>query len=220
MTFHDELAAFRADYLGKVPAEIARAMAHADLALATSGLRDSALKAGDQTPDFSLADARGNTVQLSALRRQGPVVVSFHRGGWCPYCNLELRALQRILPALAARGASLVAISPQTPDESLSTAQRNALAFALASDVGNVVARHFGIAFDLAVELRPIDRQLGHGLPETNGDDSWLLPVPATYVVAADGRIILSHVDTDYRDRFEPADILDVLDRLVERRAA
>src|SRR5215471_2924055 len=111
-------------------------------------------------------------------------------------------------------GAQLVAISPQTPDESLSTAEKNELAFPVLSDVGSLTAKAFGIAFDLAEELRPIYARFGHALPDKNGDDSWILPVPATYVIDRDGTVALAFVDVDYRNRLEPAEILTVLKNL------
>ena len=220
MMLADELAAFRQTFMTKAPPEIRDAMARADLALDGSGIAERAAKAGDVAPDFELPDARGRSVHLSNLLADGPVVVSFYRGGWCPYCNLELRALQMAEPRFRELGASLVAVSPQTPDESLSTSEKNALTFAVLSDVGSFAAKRFGIAFDLAEELRPIYAKFGHALPDKNGDDSWVLPLPATYVIDQDGTIALAFVDIDYRCRLEPADIIAVLETLALERAA
>jgi peroxiredoxin len=214
MSLKTELEAFRAEFMGKVPPEIREAMGRADLDLANSGIAESALRTGDTVPDFELADARGGRVRLSTLLRQGPVVLSFYRGGWCPYCNLELRALQLALPEFEGHNAMLVAVSPQTPDESLTTAEKNELAFPVLSDTGSAVARSFGIAFDLADELRPIYTRFGHALPDRNGADSWLLPIPATYVIGQDGCIALAFVNIDYRTRLEPALIVDAVARL------
>jgi peroxiredoxin len=214
MTLSSELEALRLGFFNKAPPEIRDAILRADLALAASGLADRAIKAGDPAPDFALPDMDGRTVRLSTVLGSGPIVVSFYRGGWCPYCNLELRALQRLLPAFEALGARLLAISPQTPDQSLTTAQRNALSFTVLSDAGSAVARAFGIAFDLAEELRPLYARLGHALPVMNGDESWVLPAPATFVIDRDGTIALAFVDTDYRNRLEPADILAALKTL------
>lgn len=208
MSLTAELDALRTRFMASAPADIRTAMARADRDLAVSGLAARALKAGDRAPDVTLPDAEGRAVSLRDVLAQGPVIVSFYRGGWCPYCNLELRALQAILPQLRALGATLVAISPETPDETLSTTEKNALAFPVLSDTGSAAARAFGIAFDLAEELRPIYANFGHALPERNGDDSWTLPAPATFVIDRDGAVALAFVDVDYRNRLDPADIL------------
>lgn len=215
-----ELAAFRAAFRDKVPPEIRAVMEQADADLLASGIVERALKAGDAAPDFSLPGVDGKAHHLSELLGSGPVVLSFYRGGWCPYCNLELRALQAVLPEITALGAALVAISPQTPDESLSTAEKNALAFPVLSDSGSAVAARFGIAFDLADELRAIYTGFGHGLPAINGTDDWRLPIPATYVIDQTGTIRFAYVDPDYRKRLEPAQIVATLACLQARKVA
>jgi peroxiredoxin len=214
MSLKTELDAFRSEFMAQVPPEIRDAMIRADLDLAASGISQRALKAGDRAPDFTLPDARGGPLRLKNLLATGPVVLSFYRGSWCPYCNLELRALQQALPEITRLGAKLVAVSPQTPDESLSTAEKNALAFPVLSDLGSGAAKAFGIAYDLAEELRPIYTRFGHALPDKNGDESWVLPIPATYVIDKDGTIALAFVDVDYRSRLEPAEILAALQAL------
>jgi peroxiredoxin len=218
MTLKEELDAFRAEFMAKASPEIRDAMNRADTELAAAGITSHALKAGDRAPDFRLPDVRGGSVQLKVLLAKGSAVVSFYRGGWCPYCNLELRALQSALPEIRRLGAELVAISPQTPDESLSTAEKNNLAFAVLSDIGSLTAKAYGIAFDLAEELRPIYSREGHALPDKNGDNSWVLPIPATYVIDKDGIIALAFVDVDYRKRLEPAEIIAALQTLVDNR--
>lgn len=218
MSLKAELDAFRDAFMGNAPPEVRAAMARADAALAASGIVAGARKAGDAAPDFVLPAARGGAVRLRDLLRHGPVVLSFYRGGWCPYCNLTLRALQAVLPAIHCHGAELVAISPQTPAGSRDTAEANRLAFPVLSDSGSAVARSFGIAFDLAEELRPIYARFGHALPDRNGDAGWVLPIPATYVIGADGVISFAFLDSDYRNRLEPDDILACLAAM--RRAA
>jgi len=213
MSLKAELDAFRSEFMAQVPPEIREAMVRADMELAASGIAQRALKAGDRAPDFNLPDARGGYVRLKDLLATGPVVLSFYRGGWCPYCNLELRALQQALPEITRLGAKLVAVSPQTPDESLSTTEKNALSFSVLSDIGSMAAKSFGIAYDLAEELRPHARS-DHALPEKNGDKRWVLPIPATYVIDTDGTVALSFVDVDYRNRLEPAEILIALQSL------
>ena len=215
MSLKAELDAFRADFMAKVPAEVREAMERADMELAASGILERGLKAGDRAPDFRLPNVHGSIVRLNDLLATGAAVLSFYRGGWCPYCNLALRALQKALPEITSLGAQLVAISPQTPDESLSTAEKNELAFFVLSDVGSETAKAFGIAFDLAEELRPIYARFGHALPAKNGDESWVLPIPATYVVDTDGTIALAFRDVDYRNRLEPAEIIGALRALV-----
>lgn len=218
MSLKDELDAFRLEFMAKVSPEIRDAMVRANTALAATGIEQRAITTGDRAPDFRLPDARGGCVRLQDLLAKGPVVVSFYRGGWCPYCNLELRALQMALPEIKRLGAEVVAISPQTPDESLSTAEKDELAFAVLSDVGSNTAKAYGIAFDLAEELRPIYARLGHALPDKNGDESWVLPIPATYVVDMDGKVALAFVDIDYRKRLEPAEILSALQAMTATR--
>ncbi len=219
MSLKADLDSFRSEFMAKVPAKIREAMAKADMELAASGIAQRAIKAGDRAPDFRLPDARGGHVRLRDLLAKGPVVVCFYRGGWCPYCNLELHALQNALPEIQQLGAQLVAISRQTPDESLSTVEKNELTFAVLSDAGSATAKAYGIAFDLADELRPIYARFGHALPDKNGDDSWVLPIPATYVLDTNGVIVLAFVDVDYRNRLEPAEIVAALEALRKERS-
>jgi peroxiredoxin len=169
------------------------------------------LKTGNHAPDFSLPNPAGRPVSLAGLLRGGPAVVTFYRGGWCPYCNLQLRAYQQVLGEITALGAKLVAISPQLPDGSLSTAEVNQLSFDVLSDVGNHVARSFGLVYSLPDELRAALTSNNKALPGINGDDSWELPLPATYVVAPDHKIALAEIELDYRERLEPVAIVAAL---------
>lgn len=171
----------------------------------------TALAVGATAPDFELPDARGGNVRLADLLGRGPVVLFFYRGAWCPYCNLQLRAYQRTLPELRALGAQLVGVSPQLPDGSLSAAERHELAFPVLSDVGNRVAKRYGIVFALPPELIRYHADLGHDLTAYNGDDSWELPMPATFVIGADGIVRLADVDPDHTRRTEPDTILAAL---------
>ena len=145
---------------------------------------------------------------MSTLWLRGPLVLIFYRGGWCPYCNLELRAWQQQLAELRRLGAQLVAVSPQTPDNSLSTAEKNALAFPVLSDSALQAVTAFGVAFEMPPELIELYSRVGNNLPVLNGNGRWVLPVPATYVIDRDGRIVFAHVEADYRERAEPRDVL------------
>lgn len=203
-----QIEAFQREAPPQIPPDSVATLRDTTEDLAKSGIAERSLKVGDKVPDFTLPDAKGGTTKLSDLLKQGPVVISFYRGTWCPYCNLQLRAYQRRLPDLRALGASLVAVSPQTPDNSLSMAEKNQLEFDVLSDVGNAVARQFGLVFSLAEELRPIYEGMGIKLPNYNGDESYELPIPGTFVIGQDGTIRLAHVDADYTHRLEPAAII------------
>lgn len=211
MALQQQLDAFRAEFARTAPAGRV-ALYEAKIEELRAGFAaEQALRAGGRAPGFSLAEARGGTVSLAELLAGGPAVLTFYRGGWCPYCNIQLRAYQAVLPEITALGARLAAVSPQLPDGSLTTAETNGLGFAVLSDPGNTLARRFGLVWSLPEELRAALRSNGKALPGINGDESWELPVPATYVIAADGRIALDSIDVDYRNRLEPAAILDAL---------
>ncbi|MBW4644545.1 MAG: AhpC/TSA family protein [Goleter apudmare HA4340-LM2] len=211
MNLKTALDNFRAEFLEKFPAEKAAIMQQATDALAEKFPTRQPIQAGDQAPDFTLTNAVGETVRLGDRLSQGAVILTFYRGGWCPYCNLELRAYQQVLPKIRELGASLIAISPQTPDASLTTVEKNNLEFDVLSDVGSQVAQAYGIAFELPDDLRQLYTELGHSLPENNGTEDWQLPVPATFVIVPDGQVVLAHVDVDYRQRLEPADAIAAL---------
>lgn len=167
--------------------------------------------AGDAAPDFELPDARGESVTLAGLRSDGPVVLVFYRGAWCPYCNLQLRAFQSALADIHAAGATLVAISPQTPDNSITLAEQAELAFPVLSDVGNAVARSYGLVFALGAADRERHSDLGIDLTAFNGDESWELPAPAVFVLDTDGTIRHASVAGDYRWRVGPDEVLAAL---------
>jgi peroxiredoxin len=195
----------------RIPAEALAVMDQATAEVAASGIAGSSLGVGATVPDFELPDANGTKVSLSALLAEGPVVLAFYRGGWCPYCSTELRALQAKLAEITAAGATLVAVSPQTPDASLSTAEKLDLAFPVLSDAGNQVAESFGLVFSLPEALREVYTGFGLDLPAANGDDTFRLPIPATYVIRAEGTVAWRFADPDYTKRAEPADVLAAL---------
>ncbi|MGB3614682.1 MAG: peroxiredoxin-like family protein [Elainellaceae cyanobacterium] len=214
MTLQQQLADKKAEFSAVAPQETQAIMAEANETLASSGITNQTLSTGDVVPTFSLPNATGTSINIQTLLSQGPVVIAFYRGQWCPYCNLELRALQQALPEIQNQGATLVAISPQTPDNSLSTVEKNELEFEVLSDEGNAVARQFGLVFQLPESLRPIYQGFGIDLPAHNGDDTFELPFAATYVIAPSGQIVHGFVDTDYKQRMEPSDIVTALEAI------
>ena len=210
----DAIAQYKEQFRQKVADPIKTTMTTATQTLVDSGIADKTLQEGETLPAIRLPNATGQTIDISDLLKSGPVVISFYRGGWCPYCNLELKALQNKLPEIKALGAQLVAISPETPDSSLSTTEKNELDFEVLSDAGNQVAKTLGLVFTLPEELRPIYRQFGIDLPAYNGDATFELPIPATYVIAADGTVALAFADPDYTQRLEPSKVVDALKQL------
>lgn len=194
-----------------IPTQVLDVMDRATAEVAASGIADSCLGVGSRVPEFTLPDANGVAVSLASKLAEGPVVLTFYRGGWCPYCSTELRALQARLPEIAAAGATLIAISPETPDNSLSTAEKLDLTFTVLSDEGNRVAESFGLVVVLPEALREIYQGFGIDLPAANGDDTFRLPIPATYVIRTDGTIAWSFADPDYTNRADPDDVITAL---------
>jgi peroxiredoxin len=221
MDLKQELSRERDHWATLLDAPTVALMNRANDSLRTPEILGRALREGERAPNFRLPNAQGGSIELNTQLKRGPVVLAFYRGQWCPYCNLELRAYQRLLPQLRVLAASLVAVSPQTPDNSLSTAEKNELVYPVLSDVGLHVARAYGVAFDLRPELVELyQRQWNNDLVKWNGEGGWSLPIPATYVIGEDARIVLAHVDPDYRERLEPETVLARLRTLAARRAA
>jgi peroxiredoxin len=211
MSLKEQLAEYRAGWFKRVPAE-RQAIMERHIAELRNGIAKAALKVGDRAPAIVLGNAKGETIDVGAFLKKGPVIVTFYRGGWCPYCNLELRAFQQVLPDIKAAGASLVAISPEKPDDTLSTAEKNALTFEVLSDVGQKVGRAFGLVYEFSEELKSAYKGFGLDIPAKNGAaEEWALPISATYVIDRGGRIIYAYTDADYRDRADPSDILELL---------
>ena len=172
------------------------------------------LAVGDQAPDFTLSNAVGEPVQLYELLKQQRVVLTFYRGTWCPYCNLQLAQYQQVLPELQAAGASLVAISPQTPDESLNIKEKNELQFEVLSDNGNLVARQYTTVFQYGDQPLNTMAELGYDFDSFYADDSRELPIPATFIIEQDGTISFAQSEGgDYRNRVEAATIIQSLNQ-------
>lgn len=213
-TLAETLAARKAQSSAKRDQKTLDIMDSATQSVADSGIIANVPGLGDQPINFSLPNVDGTTITLDDALKDGPVVLVFYRGGWCPYCNLALRAYQAILPEIKAKGASLITVSPETPDNSLTTAEKNDLEFAVLSDVDNVVARQYGLVFSLPADLIEVYHGFGIDLETSNGSDRWELPVPGTFVIDTDKTIRYAFADADYTKRAEPSDILAALDAI------
>ncbi|RYA23641.1 alkyl hydroperoxide reductase [Malaciobacter halophilus] len=180
--------------------------------LESEKLSKNALKVGDRFENEEFTNIDGKNVKLYDYFGDNDfLIINFYRGSWCPYCNLELKSLQGYLDEFEKYNASLIAISPQTPDNSLSTKEKNELEFEVLSDIGNKVAKDLGLVFSLAKELRPIYESFKIDIPNSNNDKTYELPMPATFVINKKGEVIFSFVDEDYTKRYEPEEIVKIL---------
>jgi len=214
-TLSDQLAQFRLGWHARVPEKSKRLMEAHIAHLAASHIAERAKQVGDRAPQVRLPDQHGQPFDVADLLAKGPVIITFYRGGWCPFCNLELKAYEALLPRIAAAGASLVAISPEKPDDTSTTAEKNALTFPVLSDIGQGVGRAFGVVYAFTEEVRTVYEGFGLDVPAKNGaPGEWSLPLSATYVVAQDGVILFADTGVDYRERTDP---LEVLQRLEHR---
>jgi len=181
-------------------------------ALSSDGVTTVGLRVGEEAPDFDLPDATGKQVRLGDLLDHGPVVLSFQRGEWCPYCNLELHTWQGLLDQVTAAGAQLVAVSPQRPTNALSLTEKHELAFPVLSDVDQTAIRAYRLRYELPAALKDVyATAFGVDLSVQNADGSWTLTVPATFVVDQQCRIRFAFTNTDWRVRAEPAHVLAAL---------
>lgn len=208
----DEIKNYKEGFIKKVPIGIQDIMLNATKVLENQKLNKNALKENSIAKDFILPNATNVNISLDEVLKENDfAVINFYRGLWCPYCNLELKALQSINNELKELNTKLIAISPQTPDASLSTQEKNELKFEVLSDSQNKVAKEYGLVFSLAQELRPIYESFGIDIKGLNQEDSYELPMPATYVINKNKEIIYSFVDEDYTKRCEPQTILDII---------
>jgi peroxiredoxin len=173
-----------------------------------SGIEDRLLPIGAAAPGFSLPDFSGNIVRSSDLLALGPLVINFFRGRWCPYCVTELEAWRDLYPALRERGALVIGISPQNQRQSDFTAAQHAIPFPLLIDAGCAVAERYGIAWTIPDYLRRYYRGILLNIPYVNGDETWKLPLPATFVLSQEGKILYSEAHADFRVRPEPEEVL------------
>ncbi len=170
-----------------------------------------AVKTGDKFPDFTLPNAQGKTITLSEQLQKGKVVITFYRGGWCPYCNLELKAFQEVLPQIKKKGATLIAITPETPDNSLSTKEKNELDFEVLTSENNELARSLNLVFKLPEALAELYGKFGIDLLESQGNDANELPIAATYIIDQNGEVSYHFLSEDYKLRADPEVIIAAL---------
>jgi len=205
----DQVKASAAEHL---PAEVLEVFDRSIENLLDQGVPSDAVKVGDRLDSFTLDDATGVPVSLEQILAAGPAVIVFYRGGWCPYCNLALRTYQHdLVPQMGRFGARLVAISPQSPDESLSTVEKASLSFTVLSDPGSRLAQRIGIAFQEADEVLAAQRKLGLDLAQVNAEGSTHLPRPTVIIVDRSRVVRFVDVQPDYTARTEVADIIAAL---------
>ena len=221
MSLQAKLDAFKADFeTNKAPPQAVLAFHKATDELIASGQAGRALKAGDRAPAFTLVDSEGKLVSSADLLLKGPLVVTFYRGVWCPFCNMDLQAIEAAASEIRALGAELIAISEQTAVFSRKSRRDNKLSFPILSDRGGETAAAFGIRFVLPEYLREVYKMLGADLAQFNGEPSWTLPMPGRYVIAQDGVIAYAEVNPDYTRRPDPSELLPTLKKLARTLAA
>jgi peroxiredoxin len=208
----EEIKKYQEGFKQRVPQETQEKMLAATKKLKELSISKNALKVTNKAKEIKLPNAVGKEISLfKSLEENNFIVLNFYRGAWCAYCNLELKALQDRNDELKKLGAKFIAISPQSPDASLSTKEKNELEFEVLSDNNNIVAKEYGLVFSLDEEIRPIYLSFGIDIPASNEEDSYELPMPATYVINKNKEIIFAFINEDYTKRCEPQDIIDTI---------
>ncbi|WP_275316436.1 peroxiredoxin-like family protein [Tenacibaculum bernardetii] len=211
MNLTDQLKEHADNSAKNMPEEAKKIMQTGIKKLEDTDIIKNATKKGDHFPDFSLPNAKGELTSLEELLKKGQVVLTFYRGGWCPYCNLALKALQDIVPQIKEKNATLVAITPETPDNTLTIKEKNELDFEILTSKNNELARSLGLTYKLPEELATLYKKFGIDLLESQGNDSNELPIAATYIIGTDKKITYSFITEDYKLRAEPLDIIAAL---------
>lgn len=211
---NEQCAAMRDGFVAGLPEEQQQTIMAAGQRLAESDVASDATVVGDIAADFSLFDTHGRQFQLSEERMHGPIVLSFYRGGWCPFCDLELKALAEREPDIRNLGARLVAVSPELHEQNKAANGDLNLPFPLLLDEGNKVAREYGLVMQVDEAMRPLYLQWGFDLPTFNGDDSWELPLPGTFIIDTIGTVRGAFVNKDYTQRMEPSAIISALEAI------
>ena len=211
MSLTQDIQSFQNNFIPTIPENTLNKLMSELQILIDSGIAEKAIHSNDRFPGFILPDSNNEARSLSDYLTRGPLVISFYRGAWCPYCNLEINALQSRLSDIVAYGGQLIAISPQVPDKSVDQINHSQLNFDVLSDIGNKLAKQCGLVFTLPESLRPIYDAWEIDIPGHNGDSSFELPIPATYIIDSNGDVRYAHIDMDYTKRLEPDIIIEQL---------
>ncbi|WP_416296089.1 peroxiredoxin-like family protein [Paenibacillus illinoisensis] len=213
MSLTQDLAKAKQEFIANTPLEIQAEMFRQIQEQQESGIAYGRQE-GQKAKDFTLKNALGDTVNLFDELSTGPVVLTFYRGGWCPFCNTQLKSYEKILPEIEALGGQLIAVSPQSPDNTLSQQEKEALSFQVLSDTNGLVAAFYNILYDVPDYLQNIMKQVGMDLTEYNAMNSWVLPIPSTFMIDESGIIRSAYVNPDFMQRLDPEDILHELRKL------
>jgi len=211
MSLADQTQELKQAFISSLASEVQNDIMTSFEKMLSTEISEKTLIIGKNAVDFNLPNALGQSIALSEQLKQGPVILSFYRGGWCPYCNIEFAALNKILPEIKALGATLIGISPETPDTTISTVEKHELQFEVLSDIGNKIAEQYGLVLSVPAVMRPHYLSWGIDVPAANGDESYDLPIPATYIIDTTGKITADFVNKDYTLRMEPDDIIAAL---------
>ena len=214
MSLNKDLKTLHKETLNSLPADLRKQLILENEKLFSNLLEKKALKAGNNVPDVLFRDKRLKVVYLKDLLKNHHVVLSFFRGTWCPYCNLELESLAKINDQIEGKGAKLIAVTPELYKFAEERIKKNNFTFQILTDLGNKAADEFGLIFELPSEYREIYKRLSVNLNILNGEDSWVLPMPATFIISKQGVINSTYINADYTQRMEPDDILEKLDTL------
>ncbi len=211
MNLKKELSDFAMQISKQAPPEVLQTMRGEIGNLAQSGIVENAISVGDKAPGFTLENSKGEHISLGELLENGSVVLSFNRGNWCPFCNLEFKALQESVTEIRKAGANLVVISPQLPIMSRELKNKSGFEYDILYDKGNQVAKEFGIAFALPESLRSIHEAFGMDIPAHNGDNTFELPLAATYVINKKGKVIYAYLNANWMERAVPEEYIAAL---------
>ncbi|MGH1387152.1 peroxiredoxin-like family protein [Kordia sp.] len=211
MSLTTELKKFAEASVQRHPGEAQVIMKKAIDDLVASNMIRNAYKTGDILPEISLRNALGNEIRIQDILKEHKVIIAYYRGNWCPYCNIQLRALQQAIPDFEAKGAKLILIGPETPDNSLTTKEKNELTFEVLSDIDMKVARSMNLVYKLPSDLQELYKKFGIDLDTSQGNENQELPIAATYIVEQDGTISYHFLEEDYKLRADPKDILEAL---------